>query len=722
MIETESKASNKKADKKLLETARARFKRSAEHEADMRLAALEDIKFRAGEQWDPAIKAARESEGKPCLTINKTEPAIRQVTNDQRQNRPSIRISPVDDGADKATSRVYQGLIRNIEYRSDAETAYDTSFEHAADGGYGYFRVITDYVDPRSFEQEILIKRIRNRFSVYYDPDSKEPDGSDATFAFIVDEMSRDEFEMKYPNAEACSMEDWQSVGDSLGDWLKKDTVRVAEYIYKEFKNDTLLRISDGIDEFFRLKSELSDQESAELDEGLLEIVDERETRVPSVKWCLINGMEVLDRTDIPASHITVIPVLGNEIDIEGKRIVSGIIRHAKDPARMYNAWVSAETEMIGAAPKAPWLVAEGSIEGYEEYWNKANAETMAYLPYKAYDRDGNPFPQPTRNISEPPIGAITQARMLSSDDLKATTGIYDASLGNQGNETSGVAIQRRNMQAQTSNFHFVDNLTRSMKHLGRILIEMIPKVYDTPRTVRIIGEDGEEELVAINQVFQEKGQEKRYDLGVGKYDVIVDVGPSYASKRQEAAESMLQLTQSFPTIAQVAGDLMVKNMDWPGAQEIAERLKKMLPPELGDDDETEIPPAVKAKMAQMQQMLEQITNELTEAQKKLETDEIKAERELQKEQMKLESEERVAFAKLQQEANLQMAKIDSIEGIELLKQEIASINSRLSQHLDFNEPVGVEPMAPPEPLPNETLVDPAGGAMPSNPLDGEPQ
>jgi len=337
----------------------------------------------------------------------------------------------------------------------------------------------------------------------------------------------------------------------------------------------------------------------------------------------------------------------------------------------MYNFWASSETETIALAPRAPFIGAEGQFEGHEEQWKTANKRSHAFLQYNPKTIAGELAPPPQRNAYEPPIQAITNARLQSSEDLKSTTGIYDAGLGNRSNETSGVAIQRRAHQSQTANFHFIDNLSRSIRHLGRILIEIIPKVYDTPRTVRIIGEDGQEEIVAINQIFEKGGKKQEHRLDHGKYDVTVSSGPSYATKRQEAVDAMLQLTQSYPQVAEIAGDLMVKNMDWPGADEISERLKKMIPPHLLESPEgEEIPPQVQAQMAQMNQMIEQLTQKLNEASS-----------EIKEKKLELESKERIEFAKMEVELKKALADIDSREGTELFKQEIAEIQRR--QDLD---------------------------------------
>jgi hypothetical protein len=693
-------------DDKILEVALSRFASVERAESENRLLALDDLQFVKGEQWPEAIRREREIDGRPCLVINKLPQSIQQVTNDQRQNRPSLVIHPVDSGADIKTAKVFQGVIRHIEYNSSAEAAYDTAFESAVKGGKGFYRIVTAYSDPMSFDQEILIKRIPNPFSVYFDPYSQEPDGSDSNFAFITEVISKAEFDEKYPESKAAKG-GWTAFGDQEPTWIMEDSVRVAEYFYKEFKNEEIAQLSTG--------ETVLKKDITELPEGV-SIVKERVAKVPTIKWVKLSGCEILEKTDWPGIHIPVIPVYGTEHNINGVRTLEGIVRNAKDPARMYNYWKSAETETIALAPRTPFVAAIGQIDGFEAVWASANRKNHSYLPYNPKSVDGVLLPPPQRQVFEPAIGAITQAARGASEDIKATTGIYDASLGGKSNETSGVAIQRRNNQAQTSNFHFIDNLTRSLKHTGRILIDLIPKIYDTPRTVRIIAEDGEQEIVRVNDpTFQKDGEPTLYALDTGKYDVTVDVGPSFASKRQEASANMIELTRSIPQIGQAAPDLIVKNMDWHGAQEMAERLKKTLPPNLVDDPKNkdkQLPPQVQAQMQQQGQMIEQLTEQLNA---------LKAEKE--QKLVELESKERIEMAKLETSATIELAKLQSKESTVLLGHQIAELNQRMKM-IGMNEPFGTPPdqFQDAQAHPQLQNTQPTDGGMPADQMVSDPQ
>lgn len=679
-------------DEDILEIARERFKLAAEAESDIRRDAESDLRFSAGDQWPDEVRRDREIAQRPCLTINKIPQFIRQITNDQRQNRPSIKVFPVDDKGDIETAKVLQGLFRHIEYNSNADLAYDTAFDGAVRGGRGAFRIITDYVSPQSFDQEILIKRIRNPFTVYFDPSATEPDGSDMNFCFIVDDLTEEEFKKQFPKAEKASLEEFQSVGDDAPMWMPGDKIRIAEYFYRESKEMEICLLSDGsVVEKSKLPKDFP-QEA---------ILQTRTSHVPVIKWCKLSALEVLEEREWVGQWIPVVPVIGEELDINGKLILKGVVRDAVDSQRMYNYWKSTETETIALAPKSPWVVAEGQIEGHEQTWKLANRANLAFLPYKPTTIAGQAVPPPQRQVFEPPVQAITMASREANEDIKGTTGIYDASLGARSNETSGIAIQRRNVQAQTANFHFVDNLTRSLRHAGRIIVDLIPKIYDTQRAARIIGEDGEQEIVRLNEMFKYKGEERIFRLSDGKYDVVVETGPSYATKRQEAVAAMLEMTSKYPQIAQVAGDLMVKNMEWPGAQEIAERLKKTLPPGVIDDkNKKPLPPEVQAQMQQMDQMIQALTKQLNEAQDKLDTKAIE-----------LESKERIEMAKIQANIEIEMAKMGSKEAVVLLQSEIQEIQNRLSQ-LNYNSPF---------PSQHEAQEGPAHEAQEAENFGGEP-
>lgn len=672
-------------DQDIIENARKLFPLAKEAASENYKKFEEDVSFSYGNQWDPNIKRNREADGRPCLTVNKLNQSINQVTNDQRQNRPSIKIRPIDDTGDVEIAKVAQGIIRNIEQVSNADTAYDTAFEYTARGGFGFIRLITKYENEKSFNLDLEIKRVKDPLSILIDPNSVEPDGSDADYAFAYEEISKDEYCRLYGESKLAKSRgsDWFSFSSSSGGFISENSCIVTEFFFKEHSKKKIYLLSNGktVEQ-----DELEIALNEPLDEfgSLPEIVKERESDFVKIAWVKTNGIEILEKTYFPGKYIPIVKVSGAELVVEGKTMLKGITRDAIDPAKMYNYWKSAETEAIALAPKAPFIVAEGQIEGYKKEWASANNRNHAFLTYKPTSINGQLIGPPQRNSFEPAVGAITQASMLASDDIKAVTGIYDAALGARSNETSGIAISNRRAQAQTSNFHLIDNLTRSIKQVGRILMCAIPEVYDSARAARIIGDDGEEKIVKINQPFIENGKQVLYTFDAGKYDVAVDVGPTFQSKRQEAVSSMLELSRANPSLMGVAGDLFVKNMDWPGAQEIADRIKKTLPPNLvdeGKNKQNEIPPQVQAQMQQMNQMIEQLTERLKEANNVMDNKLIE-----------IESRERIEMAKLENQAAIELAKLESKDSLMLLQQQIKELDNR-QKMLGMYEPIEREPL-----------------------------
>ena len=578
-------------EEEILKEARARFKLSVDAEASNRSEALDDLEFLSGEQWSADAKKLRA--GRPCLTINRLLQFLHQITNDVRQNPPSIKVSPVGDGTDVETAKVLQGMLRHIEVQSDATAVYITALEAAATHGRGYFRVLTDYETALGFEQKVELRRIRNPFTVYMDPSCQALDYSDAQWGFIVETLSKDAFTAQYPDSDLAQMMDWTSTGDT---WIERDQCRVAEYWYIEPERREIALLPGG--QVVR---------KDEVPEGVTPRLT-RTALIPVVYWCKITGEEVLEQEVWPGKWIPIIPVLGTEIDLDGKVELSGIVRGAKDSQRMYNYWVSAETETIALAPRAPFIGVEGQFEGHEHQWQTANVRNWPYLEYKPRAVGGVPVGPPQRNVFEPPIQAISQARLMAADDLKATTGIYDAALGARSNEISGRAILSRQRESDSATYHFPYNLAIAIRHAARLMLDLIPPIYSDQRVMRIIGDDGDERQVTLNVPYKdERGVQRLYDVTTGTYDVVVSTGPSYASKRQEAVEAMVQVSQAFPQLLQVAGDLFIKNMDWPGASDIAARLRKTIPQELLDEQGTTPEEQVQQLQAGMQQMTQQL-------------------------------------------------------------------------------------------------------------------
>ncbi len=622
-----------KKDEKILETLRSRMTLAVSAMSETREDELEDLKFAAGSpanqlQWPADVLQTRGAvqgqtiNARPCLTMNRLPQHIRQVTNDQRQNRPSGKVIPADDHADIQVAEILDGMVKHIEYISDADVAYDTACENQVTYGEGYIRLLTEYCDDDSFDQDIKIGRVRNSFSVYMDPTIQDPCGSDAKWCFITEELLQDEYERQFPDASPISSLQTLGVGDqSLSQWISQNTVRIAEYFYIDFVRKTLNLWPGNVTTYAG-----TPQDRAMVMAYGGRPLRSREVDVRQVKWCKTNGYEILESRDWAGKFIPVVRVVGNEYEIEGRLYVSGIVRNAIDAQRLLNYWTSQEAEMLALAPKAPFIGYGGQFEGYENQWKTANVNNWPYLEVNPDVTDGAGRVLPLPQRAAPPLAqtGLIQAKMGAIEDIKATTGQYDSSLGATSNERSGKAIMARERQADTGTYHYVDNLARAVRYITRQIVDLIPKIYDTERVARIVGADGETSMVKINPGQPEPVREiadpqnpqvvieKIYNPGVGKYDVCVTTGPSYMTKRQESLDAMGEILKGNPQLWQVAGDLFVKHMDWPGAQEMAARIAKTIDPKLLNDDES---PELQAANQQMQAMAQEIVQKSMEQQ-----------------------------------------------------------------------------------------------------------
>jgi len=588
-------------DNQLLEKARKRFRQGREYWQDIFDEYESCMRFKHGKQWEEEERKARDEDQRPSLVFNRIAGHISHLVGEQRQNRPAIKILPVETSDDEI-SETMSGLIRSIESASDAEEAYDNAYESSLSGGVGAFRINIDYSDDDTFKQDIIVDSVPNPTTVIIDPASRKAAGQDAEWAFVSEKMSKETFKKRWPKAKVPST----GLGDKWKDWIEKDEVRIAEYWYKMPRKKTLILMSDGstldTDELER------DSELAQAVSGL-QVVHERVVEGHCVCKALIAGDTVLEKVEWIGKDIPIIMVFGRMEWIDGKRVISSIIKNAKDPQRMLNYLRSQEAETLALAPKSPWVVTAEMVEGFENEWTDSSVKNNAVLTVNETDAG-----MPQRQAPVPIQSGYEAAALQMIDEIKAATGQYDASLGNQSNETSGRAIIARQRQGETSTFEFIDNLTRSITQAGRIMVDLIPKVYSYERMVRVLGEDGDTKEVRLNQQKQddETGEiVKVNDVTVGKFDVQVTTGPSYATQRAEAADSMMQFMQAVPGSAQVIGDLIARNMAWPGSDQIADRLKAMLP--AGVDDEEQSPKMMQAQqqIQQLQQVIQQLQQQL---------------------------------------------------------------------------------------------------------------
>jgi len=621
-----------------LEDAREAFERATEAHSENYNNALDDWRFaRLGEQWPERIRRDREMDGRPCLTINRLPAFIRQVINDARQNKPAIAVHPVDSSSDPETAEIMNGLIRHIEQSSDADVAYDTALEGAVTGGFGWFKINTRYATDDGFDQDVVIEPVQNVFSILPDPDSTSADSADWNSAFEIDSLTRGAWKKRWPDADAVPFDARGSSRKPVQDgemvqyaihWTREQTMRkiVAVSPPSQDAPEDLKAQADGLGEGMILDLSVYEANKKLFDALGVTIVG-RPREVPSHKVTqrLYSGADELETIDWAGKYIPIVPVYGEDINIEGRRYLRSLVRDAVDPQRMFNYWRTTSTELVALAPKAPFIGKAGQFVTDASKWATANTETHAYIEYDDPVDGISPGPPQRQPFAGVPAGALQEA-LNASDDMKSIMGIFDAGLGARSNETSGKAIMARQRESDVSTFHFIDNLSRAIRHAGRIMLDLIPKVYATPRVIRILGPEGDAKVVSIaprdqgpEQGAQQPGKyvqgadtegpgeeraediERIYDLGLGKYDLTVTAGPSFTSRREEAATQMIELMRAYPAAAPIMGDLLAKNLDWPGADEIAERFKALLPQQVqGENPEAQAAAAQIKKLAEL--------------------------------------------------------------------------------------------------------------------------
>jgi hypothetical protein len=667
-------------EQEFIETAREQFRHAAEQEREIREEAREDILFRSGDQWDEELKRQRKAQGRPALTFDKTHVFIQSVANEARQNKPQARVNPIGGGATTDTATVINGILRHINYRSKADVAHDTALDYATGSSFGFIRAITECPDPRSFDQEVRILAVQDPFSVYgvLIPAAL---GEVCKFAFVVKSIPRAEYIETYGTAEEpvdFQSSEWKTAGD----WLDERNVRIAEYWYVKTKTKTLRQIlgkDGGTIPIYTCDAHYRDDLNFVKDDDGEPM--EREVEIPHVHSCLIDGVRVLpkSKTKWVGDAIPIVPVLGQQLIVEGEVKLFSLIRFVRDPQRLINIYESAIAEKIGLANRIPYIGYKGQFT--DPKWLDANTNNYAFLEADAITINGATAPLPQRQQLEEQITALSGALAREIDNLKSGMGIYDASLGAQGNETSGIGIQSRQQQSNVTNFHFSDNLSRAQWDLCAQLLKVIPKIYDRPgRQVRIVGEDQEQSVVTVNQPYQDPdtGAPRHYPLDVGEYDVVVTIGPSYTTARAEGADTLQQFFKAAPQAVPLLGDLWVGNLDYPWSREAARRLKAAAPQNIVNEPERgaqQIPPQVQAQMQKMQMELQQAHAFAQSLHEQLASKQP-------------EIDARIAIAKMQEETkrSIAIATLDAQRGLAILESEddaahkLAEIRSKTQQ------------------------------------------
>jgi hypothetical protein len=608
------------SDEGIWREAAARLRIATEAESENRIKGIAAKKFRWGEQWDGDVRNVRKIDGRPALTINHTNTFCARLENTLRQQRPRIKCHPVGDGANVDTAATVNGLIRHIEDRSNASVAYDTGVANAIDIGWGYWRIVSEYLDPRSFDQELLIKPIRNPFTVYMDPSAVMPDGRDQGWCLISETMKRAEYKRKYPKADNVEWRYVDAPGDMVTDWESKEELRLAEYYRIHEVRDTLVKFSDGST---RLRSEFASEDAmAAIAAVGLTIVAERPTTRREVQWFRLNGKTIVDRRVLPGEHIPVVRCEGNVMDVNGRVMRKGMVEDLKDPAQMFNYWRTAQTERYALTPKAPWVVAEGQIDGHPE-WNDANQKSYSTLIYKPVTGpDGVTVLPPPQRVSPAQVEAgMSEAAQGAEHDLMSVAGMPQENPEISARVVSGNKyLQRRQGMQDLTHFQYYDNQTLAIAWTGSLILELIPYYYDTQRMQRILGEDGVPQMITLNERAEEDGITRvKNDMTIGRYAVVMDTGPGYATKREEAAESLVELlgTPLGEQVAKTSGDIVVRNMDFPGSDQVADRIAVTIPGALDKIMEglpkqaQTIIGSMQAQMQELQQQNQQLSLEI---------------------------------------------------------------------------------------------------------------
>jgi len=671
-------ATRKKFNDPIVEEMKKRFELSADATKEQRQRSLEDLKFCDPEnQWDTNVKNLRSAEGRPSLSFDRLGQMVAQIVNAERENKPSVLVKPVNGGADVETAEIYQGLIRHIDVSSASDQAIDVAFESAVRMGFGFYRILTRYEDTKSFNLEPFIKSIINPFSVYWDPTTKEPDGSDMDWCIITEDLTDEEYKRQFPTSQLADYNEkaWLTLGDEEPKWFtskgENKGCRICEYWRKERTTKKIYRVGKKVyfeDELPKNKR----KEDFASD-------DIRETDIEIVKCYKCNGVEILKEDEWAGKYIPIIPVWGSALHLGGETIYSGMVRNLKSEQVHLNLSKNNLIETAGMVPKAPWVGPIGFTAGGEnkQVWQNSNRVNYSYLEYAVEDDQGRELPPPTRNFQEPAVQALIEIANMAENDLKATSGLYDPALGNKMSlNQSGVAIKSLQTQGAIGNFHYSDNLNRSLRLEGLILLDLIPKIYDTERVVRIIGMDNEHKQVRINgtpDVDEDTGNiDKDGVLRIfklndedAKYDVVISSGPSFQTRREEDRNMLFDLFQRDPSLFQNYSDVIFGTLDSPAAVQLTERAKALLPTNLQNLDGKKKMTAqqLTLQLQDAQQTIQQLTEHLQQETKladheesllrsKLQIAQLEQQTQLMKERMAIEGNLNVAALQAEIKAN----------------------------------------------------------------------
>jgi len=662
----------------IYDEAKDRFGHAEKWEQDSRRLFLDDLKFAEadpdnGFQWPNNMRRNRDIDQRPALTVNKVRQHNLQIINDGKQNKPNINIKPTGEGASFRSAQVFENIVRDIERKSNASVAYDIAFEFAVKAGIGYWTVDCEYVDDDTFDQAPRIKAVPDPLSIYLDPDIKERDGSDGRYAFEFVDKPRDLFEKEHPQYMDLASINTMGSGDN---WLDRDHVRVARYWRRTEKRDRLIALEKPViggepDQIIWRESKIKEViQDPETMRQLLAMPGTRKRRIitQDVEWFKIVGRNVVEQGKWKGKYIPIVRLIGEETVIDGKLDRKGHTRNLKDPQRIYNYWTSAAVEHIALQGKTPWIAAIEAIEGYETYWSTANRVNHSYLPYNAIDDDGNKIEPPQRAPAPEMSNAYMKGMEVSGNEMMYASGQYQAQMGQNENAKSGKAINERQRQGDNATYHFTDNQGIAIRHTGNILVDLIPKIFDTKRVMMILAKDGKQHQITVDPQHPEahsveddartlEAVKSIFNPNIGRYSVEADMGPSYATQRQEGFEAFTQIISARPELIPVIGDLYFKTADFPLADEAAERVKRTIPANILGEGPTAAETQLQGEVQKLTAMVTDSTQTIAELRLKIKGKEEKRDIdvfEAQSKRLTAETNSIVDMASLDQTGQLQ--------------------------------------------------------------------
>jgi hypothetical protein len=626
-------------DAAILDEARSRFKRASDWESEFRKLYVEDVKFANadtdnGWQWPDHVKRDRDLNNRPSLTINKVKPIVVSLANEARQNRPQAGVKPVGDRVSFAAAQVWEGLLRHVDYTSNAGSVYVAAKECQLEGGIGYWRVAHDYVDETSFDQEIRISPL-DPMGVYLDCDIQPGStGVDSMWGFVFEEWDREEFKRQFPGVDLPPPSKSTTL-DERESWVRSDAVRVAEYYRILLRQDTLLYIEDSTGRIWTgfkslVPAEWRDQLPLYKAGKIGSMYRDREVKTRNLQWYKISGAVITERRiDLKGKYIPIVRLPGRERKIEGRLYRAGLVRALKDAQRMYNYNTSGEVEVVALQTKTPWVTPAAAIEGNETAWNNANRDNAAYLPYRHVDEDGNPIPPPTRPEPPTPAQGFLEGLRIAAAELEMASGVAQAQQQQPTIERTPRALQMRERMGNLVNYDFTDSELQAVRHTAIICIDLAPHIYDTRRVVQTMAKDRTISEISIDpdapdaharQEPQGPGDPVKilFNPKIGKYAVEADVGPAFQTQRQETWNAFVEILSSAPELMNVFGDLGFLAADFPMADEIAERIRRNIentaPWLVKDGQVGPVVQKLQADLTNSQQQVAELLEKLTEA------------------------------------------------------------------------------------------------------------